>query len=105
MSYYKTLLTSCKASSSTKADHRNGLPSTHSIPFAQVTLCNLPPKTNSETTPTNSLYIMQTLANHFRKVVYTLLLDSNLDWLLYLALLLIMLAFLAIVQQRRGLKV
>ena len=40
VSYYKTLLTSSKASSSNKPDNRNGLPTTCLIPVAKVTLCN-----------------------------------------------------------------
>ena len=60
----------------------------------------LPPKADSETTPTNSLYIMRTLVDRFRKIV------RHRRWIqrpgTILALLLIVLAFLAMVQQRRG---
>ena len=68
------------------------------------TLANtkLPPIMDSETTPTNSLYIMQTLVDSFHKIV------RHHRWIqrrgIVLALLLIMLAFLAMVQKRRDLK-
>ena len=67
------------------------------------TLANteLPPKADSETTPTNSLvYIMRTLVDRFRKIV------RHRRWIqrlgIILALLLFLLAFLAMVQQRTG---
>ena len=66
-------------------------------PRLTLTNTKLPPKADSETTPTDSLYIMRTLVIRFRKIAY------HHRWIQRLgiisALLLIM---LPIIQQRRG---
>ena len=68
-------------------------------PRLTLTNTKLPPKADGETTPTDSLYIMRTLVNRFRKIAY------HHRWIQRVGITALLLIMLPIIQQRRGLNV